>query len=71
MENVPIYVKVDKYKELTETLKAISAKIEAIDKTLEKVHQLKSQEDLQIQVWAENISDVKLRMEKINRAFYE
>ncbi len=71
MENIPIYVKVDKYKELAETLRAISAKIESIDRTLEKVHQLKTQEDLQLQAWAENIGDVKVRMEKLNKSFYE
>ena len=37
MENVPIYVKVDKYKELVEVLKSITTKLQAIDKTLERV----------------------------------
>jgi hypothetical protein len=71
MENVPIYVKVDKYKELVDTLKAISAKIENIDRTIEKVNQLKAQEDLQLQTWSENLGDIKARMDKINKAFYD
>jgi peptidoglycan hydrolase CwlO-like protein len=71
MENVPIYVKVDKYKELVEVLKAINTKLQSIDKTIERVNQLKSQEDLQLQSWTENLSDIKGRLEKINKAFYD
>ncbi len=71
MENVPIYVKVDKYKELVDTLKAITTKIESIDRTIEKVNQLKAQEDLQLQAWSENLGDIKARMEKINKSFYD
>lgn len=71
MENIPIYVKVDKYKEVVDVLNAINAKLQAIDKTIERINQLKSQEDLQLQAWGENLSDVRARIEKINKAFYE
>ena len=71
MDNVPIYVKVDKYKELLEVLKTINAKLQTVDKTIEKINTLKTQEDAQIQSWNDNLSDIKSRLEKINGAFYE
>lgn len=71
MENIPIYVKVDKYKEVVDVLNAINAKLQAIDKTIERVNQLKSQEDLQLQSWSENLTDIKGRLDKINKAFYD
>lgn len=71
MENIPIYVKVDKYKEVVDVLNAINAKLQAIDKTIERINQLKSQEDLQLQAWGENLGDVRARIDKINKAFYE
>lgn len=71
MENVPIYVKVDKYKELVEVLKAVSAKLQSVDKTIEKINSLKAQEDAQLQQWNENLTDIKSRLERINQAFYE
>jgi len=71
MENVPIYVKVDKYKELTQVLKAISVKLQSVDKTISKINELKAQEDEQIRKWNENLTDIKSRVERINTAFYE
>jgi prefoldin subunit 5 len=71
MENVPIYVKVEKYKELIETLKLINAKLSSVDKTVERINTLKAQEDAQIQAWNENLRDIRSRLEKINQAFYE
>jgi hypothetical protein len=69
MENVPIYVKVDKYKELLEILQTINVKLANVDKTIDKINTLKSQEDTQIQSWSENLSDIKSRLERINDAF--
>lgn len=71
MENVPIYVKVDKYKELTSVLKAIQAKLENADRMIEKINSLKADEDAQIQEWNENISDVKDRLQRITDAFHQ
>jgi len=71
MENIPIYVKVDKYKELLEVLKTINAKLQAVDKTIDKINNLKSQEDEQLRQWTTNLADIKSRVEKINQAFYD
>lgn len=71
MENVPIYVKVDKYKELTEVLRTINSKLQQVDKTIAKINELKAQEDSQIQAWNDNLTDIRSRLEKINGAFYE
>jgi hypothetical protein len=71
MENVPIYVKVDKYKELLEVLHAINAKLGQVDKTVEKINSLKAQEEAQLQAWSDNLADIKGRLERINNAFYE
>lgn len=71
MENVPIYVKVDKYKEMTQVLKAIGAKLTSIDKTISKINELKAQEDEQLRKWNDNLADVRSRLDKINSAFYE
>jgi hypothetical protein len=71
MENVPIYVKVDKYKELLEVLRGINAKLGQVDKTVEKINALKSQEEAQLQAWSENLNDIRSRLERINNAFYD
>jgi DNA repair exonuclease SbcCD ATPase subunit len=71
MENAPVYVKVDKYKELVEILKTINGKLVSVDKTISRINELKAQEDAQLQAWNDNLTDVKARLEKINQSFYE
>lgn len=71
MENVPIYVKVDKYKELLEVLKTINVKLSTVDRTISKINDLKAEEDAQIRQWNDNLADIKARLEKMNQAFYE
>lgn len=70
LENVPIYVKVDKYQELLETVKAIETKLNTVNKTIEKINELKGQEDAQMKNWTENLSDLRSRLDKINNAFH-
>jgi len=71
MENVPIYVKIDKYKELMDVLRAINAKMMQVDKTMEKISQLKAEEDVQLKNWNDSLADIKDRMNHINQAMYE
>ncbi len=71
MENLPIYVKVDQYKELLDMLHAINTKLAQVDKTVEKINALKSQEDAQLKAWSDNLSDIRERLGRINDAFYD
>jgi hypothetical protein len=67
----PIYVRVEKYKELVEVLHAVNERLEKVHATIERINELKAQEDAQLRAWAEHFSDVKTRVHRINEAFYE
>lgn len=71
MENVPIYVKVDKYKELLDVLKTIEVKLANVNKMIDRINTLKSEEDRQIKQWNDNIADIKDRLARINGAFHQ
>jgi len=71
MANVPIYVKVDKYRDLVGVLKKIEQKLETVDKMIDKINQLKQQEDDQIKEWNDNLADVKDRVQGITDAFHQ
>lgn len=70
LENVPIYVKIDKHRELLEAVKAIEAKLASVQKTIDRINELKAAEDTQLKGWTENLADVKTRLERINGAFH-
>lgn len=69
--NVPIYVKVDKYKELLGILKKVEAKLSRVDTMIAKINDLKTQEDKQIKQWNDNIDDIKDRLKSITEAFHQ
>jgi hypothetical protein len=71
MENVPIYVKVDKYKDLLDVLKTIEAKLASVDRMIERINTLKAEEDREIKQWNDNITDIKDRLQRINGAFHQ
>lgn len=71
MENVPIYVKVDKYKDLLEVLKTIESKLASVDRMIERINTLKAEEDREIKQWNDNITDIKDRLARINGAFHQ
>lgn len=69
--SVPIYVKVDKYKELIATLKKIDTKLTSVNEMIEQINKLKEEEDAQIKAWNDNLEDVRERLGRINDAFYQ
>ncbi len=71
MENVPIYVKVDRYKELVSVLGKIDTKLKSVNKMIEDINDLKAKEDEQIRAWNENLADIQGRLESINEAFHQ
>jgi len=71
MENVPIYVKVDKYKDLLDVLKTVENKLDSVNKMIDKINTLKAEEDKQIGQWNDNIADIKDRLMRINGAFHK
>ena len=70
MDNVPIYVKVDKYQELLEIVKGIENKIEGVNKMIDRIGQLKAEEDAQLKAWTDNLTDIRARLERINDSFH-
>ncbi|MDD9953514.1 MAG: hypothetical protein OXR66_04195 [Candidatus Woesearchaeota archaeon] len=71
MENVPIYVKVDQYKELLQVLKTVDTKLNNVNKTIEIINSLKAKEDDEIRKWNENLEDIHSRLQRIREAFHE
>ena len=71
MENVPIYVKVDQYRELLKVLKTVETKLDTVNKTIDVINSLKAKEDDEIKKWNDNLEDIHNRLERIREAFHE
>ena len=68
--NIPIYVKVDKYKELLAILHKIEEKLANASTMIDDINKLKADEDRQISAWNENLADIQARLQRINDSFY-
>ena len=65
----PMYVKIEKHRDLRDMLGAINTKLAAVEKSIDRINQLKGEEDLQLQSWHDNLSYVKARLQRINQEF--
>lgn len=70
MENIPVYVKVDRYRELIALLKKLDTKLGTVNTMIDDINKLKSQEDAQIKEWSSNLEDIQSRLERINDSFH-
>ena len=70
MENAPVFVKIEKYKELTGILSQVDRKIAQASKMLDQLEHLKEEEDAQLKAWATALEDVKARAQDLNDSLF-
>lgn len=58
----PVFVKIDKYREVEDTLQQIKAKIEEAKDIIDKINGMKTEEEQELHTWRE---DIKQMEEKI------
>jgi chromosome segregation ATPase len=71
MEAAPLFVKIDKYKELSETLSSVDEQISQASSLLDRLEKLKEQEDAQLSAWKASLDDVKARSAELNKQLFK
>src|SRR3989344_6091575 len=66
-----LFVKIDKYKESMRTLNLIKESLMSTEHILGKLHQIKSQEDSEIEQWHEQIKRIKQNIVFIDKNLFE
>ncbi len=59
MMKAPVFVKVERYREVEETLAQIKAKIAEARDTISKLSQIKAEEDHEMQTWNDDIAQIE------------
>ena len=70
-KGMPVFVRIDEYKDVIEILEVIKNKLDQAKKTLARINELKNQEDSEIALWQNNIADIEKRLELIDNALFE
>lgn len=71
MERMPVFVKVDEYNEVLTLVHAIRRKLEEAKETLLKIHDLKNEEDHQLEMWQNTLSEVEKKVDFIDHSLSE
>lgn len=64
----PVFVKIDRYREVEETIRQIKAKIEEAMETIRRIQEMKAEEEHEIAAWTEEIRKVNEKIEMTEEA---
>jgi hypothetical protein len=71
MSDMPVFVKVEDYKDALDVMNMVRLKIEDAKKTLEKIHELKSEEDTELELWHTTIEEVERKIDFVDKTLSE
>lgn len=68
---MPVFVKIDEYDNVLELVKAIRKRIDEAKETLGRIHDLKNEEDHQLEMWQNSLAEVEKKVDFIDHSLSE
>ena len=68
---MPVYVKIDDCKDIMDILTLTQEKLQKARYLLEKIHELKAQEDAAFDKWRSELDEVEARVRNVDNKFSE
>ena len=70
-DNMPVFIKIENYKEVIELINKIKSKVNESKKYLERIESLKSEEDAKIGEWEDVIKNIEDKIDFVNTTLME
>jgi hypothetical protein len=67
----PVFVKIEDYKDIVDLIALIKDRLKQAKFLLDKVKEIKEQEDAEISTWSREMDDVDQRINDVDRALFE
>ncbi|MBW2964099.1 hypothetical protein KY363_01445 [Candidatus Woesearchaeota archaeon] len=67
----PLFVKVEEYKDVLDVLDLVKNKIKEAKMKIKEINDLKNQEDSELSIWANEITDIERKVEFIDQTMLE
>jgi uncharacterized coiled-coil protein SlyX len=67
----PVFVKLDEYKEITEVVELLRGKIAETKQLIQKINEVKSEEDAELELWKTELDELEKRVASIDRSLLE
>ena len=68
---MPVFVKIDDYKDVLDILSVIKNKLEDAKSLLHDIEDLKTKEDAEIESWKLSLGDVEDKVKFVNESLFE
>ena len=68
MMKAPLFVKIDKYREVEDTISQIKAKIEEAKAILAQLGQIKAEEEHELQSWSDEVQKIEEKVSSVEQS---
>jgi hypothetical protein len=70
-EGMPVYVRIEEYKDVLDVMNLIKSKIAEAKETLAKLNDLKNDEDAELDLWHTSLEEVERKVDFADKALFE
>lgn len=70
-EGMPVYVRIEEYKDVLDVMNLIKNKIAEAKETLAKLNDLKNEEDAELELWHTSLEEVERKVDFADKALFE
>ncbi|MBS3116388.1 hypothetical protein J4421_02205 [Candidatus Woesearchaeota archaeon] len=71
MERMPVFIKIEEYNDVLTLMRTVRKKLDEAKETLLKIHDLKNEEDHQLELWQNTLADVEKKVDFISHSLSE
>lgn len=68
---MPVFVKVENYKDALHIVSVIRSKLDDAKKAIERVQQLKTEEDAELEQWSTQLNEVERKIDFVDKTLSE
>ena len=70
-DTMPVYVKIDDYKEVLQVIGIIKDKIAAAKEIIGKINELRNEEDAELELWHSGLEEVERKVDFVDRSLFK
>lgn len=70
-EMMPVFVRIDEYKDVLDVMNLIKSKIGEARETLAKINDLKNEEDVELELWHTSLEEIERKVEFVDKTLFE
>ena len=67
----PVFVKIEEYRDVLDIVGLIKEKLNEARNTLGKIHELKNEEDSELEAWGGTLEEIERKVEQIDGELFE